>query len=204
MKHNIGCPCGKTFSAETEDEIDLDKKSETINAICDGSFMNYTCPGCGKLHKPEYPVRLIWPSKKLNLEFLPELDRGAFYLRKIDAPNTETIIGFPELADRIAVYRDELEPEVVEAMKYYLLVKAEENYPDAEINIWYQGKGPGGIEFHLFGIRPGETAVSRISGALYEKTLADYVKHPKAEIFAALRTRSYLSIQNTRRPEALK
>jgi hypothetical protein len=201
MKHNIGCPCGKTFSAETEDEIDLDKKSETINAICDGSFMNYTCPVCGKLHKPEYPVMLLWPSKKLKIEFLPELDRGAFYRRKKDPPAAETIIGFPELADRIAVYRDGLEPAAVEAMKYYLLVKAEENYPDAEINIWYQGKGPDGIEFHIYGIKAGEMAVSRIPPALYDKTLGDYKKHPKSEVFASLRVRSYLSVQNMRRPE---
>jgi hypothetical protein len=204
MKRSIGCPCGKTFSAETEEEIDLDQYPENIGRVCDGSFMNFVCPGCGKLHKPEYPVMLLWPSKKLAIEVLPELDRGAFYLRKKDPSGVETVISYPELADRIAVYRDGLEPAVIETLKYYLLLKAEENYPGADIGIWYQGNGPEGIEFHLHGIKAGEVAVSRVPPAIYDKTLADFAKRPKSEIFASLRTRSYLSVQNMLRPEELK
>jgi hypothetical protein len=203
MKRNIACPCGKTFAVETRDEIDLDAEGEEIERITEGSFMNFICPGCGKIHKPEFPCFFRWPSKKTAVEFLPELDRGGFYRRKKDPPGTETVIGYMELADRIAVLRDGLEPAAIEAIKYFLLLKAEESCEGAEISAWYQGRGPDAIEFHLYGIKAGEVAVSRIPLQIYEKTLADYEKHPKGAVFAALRIRSYLSVQNTLRPDAL-
>ena len=204
MKRDITCPCGRGFAVEAEEEIDLDQSPEYIEQITGGSFMSFTCPGCGKNHKPEFPVTLSWPSKNLKIEALPELDRGEFYRRKKDPPGAETLIGYPELADRIAVIRDGLEPAAVETLKYYLLLKAEEHYPDQEISVWYQGKGPDSVELHLRGLRDGEVAVTKIPLAVYEKTLKDFTQRPKSELFTSLRTRSYLSVQNTLRPDALK
>jgi hypothetical protein len=204
MKRNIGCPCGKQFTVEAEETIDLDERAEQVDLVSSGAFMNFVCPGCGKIHKPEYPVLFLWPSKKRTIEFLPELDRGEFYRRRKDPPESETVIGYPELADRISVLRDGLEPAAIEAIKYYLLLKSEESCPDAEISIWYQGYSQDAVEFHLYGIRPGEVAVSRIPLSFYQKTLEDYEKHPRSEIFTALRIRTYLSVQNMLRPDALK
>jgi hypothetical protein len=203
MKRNISCPCGKNFSVETEEEIDLDQ-NDYLDKICDGTFMSFTCPDCGKKHKPEYKIMLAWKSKNLNIEVLPELERGEFYRRKKENAPFETIIGYPEMADRIAVIKDNLEPVAIETLKYYLLAKAEENYPGREINAWYNGKGPSGIEFHLDGIRDDEVAVMRVPLQVYEKTCEDWRKHPKNEIFTSLRSRSYLSVQNMLRPDILK
>ncbi|MDR1099336.1 MAG: CpXC domain-containing protein [Treponema sp.] len=204
MNQKISCLCDNSFSVEFPGEIDLDQRPEYLNEIMDGSFMNYTCPSCGKKHKPELPLIILWPSRKTRLEILPELERGEFYRRKKDPPGTETLIGYPEMADRLALIRDGLEPAVVEALKYYLLLKAEENYPDSNISAWYQAKGPESIEFHLHGIHEGEVAVSRVPLAVYEKTLDDFHKHPRSEIYRSLRYRSYLSVQNMLRPEELK
>jgi hypothetical protein len=201
VKRNITCFCGRVFSVDAAEEIDLDKSPECIGQITGGSFMSFTCPGCGKIHKPEFPVTLRWPSKKLRLEVLPELDRGAFYRRKKDSPHTETVIGYPELIDRIAVIRDGLEPAVIEALKCFLLLKAGEQYPERKPDIWYQGKGPDGVEFHVYGLRTGEMGVTKIPRELYEKTLGDFKKSPRSELFSSLRTRSYLSVQNTFRAE---
>jgi hypothetical protein len=203
MKQKIPCPCDNSFSVEAPEEIDLDQNPAYLDEILDGSFMNFTCPSCGKKHKPEFPLFIRWPGRNLRFEILPELDRGEFYRRKKDPPGAETLIGYPEMADRLALIRDGLEPAVVEALKYYLLVRAEETYPDADISVWYQNRGPEHIEFHLHGIREGEVAVSRIPLSLYEKTLEDYTKHPKAEIYRSLRCRSYLSVQNLMRPGGL-
>ncbi|MDR1239521.1 MAG: CpXC domain-containing protein [Treponema sp.] len=203
MKQKIPCPCDNSFSVEVPEEIDLDQKPECLDEIMDGSFMNFTCPSCGKKHKPEFPLMLLWPSRKLRFEILPELERGEFYRRKKDPPGAEILIGYPEMTERLTAIRDGLEPAAVEALKYYLLAKAEENYPDTEIDIWYQNKGPEHIEFHLHGIREGEVAVSRVPLSLYQRTLEDYQKHPRGEIFRALRCRSYLSVQNMMRPEGL-
>jgi hypothetical protein len=204
MKQKIPCYCDNTFSVEVPAEINLDIQGEYIDKILDGSFMTFFCTSCGKKHKPEFPVTILWPSKDLRLEVLPELDRGEFYRRKKDQDPRETVIGYPELSDRIAVYRDGLEPAVIEALKYYLYLKAEETAPDADLGVWYQQKGPEGLKFHIHGLKRDEVAVTVLPLNLYEKTFRDYKSHPKGELFSSLRHRSYLSVQNMRRPEALK
>jgi hypothetical protein len=227
MKRRIPCFCENAFTIEVPDEIDLDKDPSCLNRIMEGSFMSFSCPSCGKKHKPEFPLTVLWVSKKLRLEVFTELDRGEFYRRKkgpLDLQTgdgiikTESIISYPEMADRLAVIRDGFEPAAVEAIKYYLYLKAEESYPDDEVSIWYSGcsaenspeKGNAGashpafLEFHIHGIKEDEVAVTKIPRSLYEKTLLDYRTHPKNEIFLALRVRTYLSVKNTMRPEVFR
>jgi len=213
MRRKISCYCDITFEIDTPEEIDLDSGSEYFDQIQNGTFLNFTCPGCGKKHKPEFPLSILWPSKKLRFEVFPEQEKGDFYRRKKTpkekGPNKlETIIGYPELADRLAVIRDGFEPAAIEAIKYFLHIKAEEQYPDDDLDIWYHSGEDGGssdsLHFHIHGIRKDEVAVMKIPLALYEKTLNDYKKNPKGDTFGALRVRSYLSVKNTMRPEELK
>jgi hypothetical protein len=213
MIQKIPCFCENTLTVDIPQEIDLDAKSEYLDQIFNGTFLNFTCPGCGKKHKPEFPITVLWAGKKVSFEVLPELDRGEFYRRKKEkAPRSllkkETIIGYPELADRLMALRDGLEPVAIEAIKYYLYLKAEESYPDDEIEIWYSGLSgdlpdPAAVlEFHLHGIKKDEIAVTKIPQSLYQKTLEDYKKHPKSEIFTSLRVQSYLSVKNMMRHAA--
>jgi len=204
MKKNINCLCGTNVQIEYNEEIDLDKDSQALEKILDGTFMSYKCGFCGKIHKPEYKLMLVWNSKNYKMEVLPELDRGEFYRNKKENAGVETIIGFPEMADRLSVIKDDLDPVIIETIKSYLLTKAEENYPDKEINAWYHCKSSNGIEFHLDGIRPNEVAVMRIPFETYERTSEDYRKRPKSDVFTSLRVRSYLSVQNILRPDILK
>jgi hypothetical protein len=204
MKQEIACPCGNKFSIDFEEDIDLDLKPEYLENILNGTFMSYNCTLCRKKHKPEFRIMIIWKSKKLKIEVLPELERGEFYRAKKENPPYETVIGFPEMADRLAIIKDNFEPIIIETLKSYILAKAGENYPDREINAWYYGTGQEGIEFHLDGIRKDEVAVMRVPHSIYEKTLQDYKKHPKKETFTSLRVRSYLSVQNILRSDALK
>jgi hypothetical protein len=209
VKRKIPCFCDNTFDIDAPDEIDLDSNPGYFEEIQNGTFMNFTCPACGKKHKPEFPLSVLWPSKKLYFEIFPELDRGEFYRRKKEPPSKgpltkETIIGYPELADRLALIRDGFNPAAAEALKYYLHLKAEEQYPDDEIDIWYFGSTGDSLEFHIHGIRQQEVAVMKVPLSLYKKTLEDYKKHPKSEIFGALRVRTYLSVKNTMRAEELK
>jgi hypothetical protein len=209
MERKIPCFCDNSFMVEIPEEIDLDLNPGYMDEIQNGSFMNFYCPSCGKKHKPEFPLTVLWLSKNLRFEVFPELDRGEFYRQKKEVSGKgpekkETIIGYPELADRLAVIRDGLEPAAVEAIKYYLHVKAEENYPDDEMEIWYASSSPECLEFHIHGIRQYEVAIMRVPRQTYEKTLNEFFKNPKNEIFLSLRVRSYLSIKNTMRPEELK
>ena len=210
MTKKIPCLCDSSFDAEIPTEIDLDANPAFIDEILSGAFLNFSCPNCGKKHKPEFALKVLWPSKKIWFDVFVELDRGEFYRRKKEAPNSgpmskETIIGYPELAERLQVYLDGLEPEAVEAIKYFLYLKAEETYPDVEMDIWYSGfAGEKSLEFHIHGIKKDEVAVMKVPFSLYEKNREDFRKNPKAEIFGALRVRSYLSVKNMMRPEGLK
>jgi hypothetical protein len=203
MKRKITCICETVFDIDVPESVDLDETPDTLNEIMDGGFLSYTCPACEKKHKPEFPITVVWPSRSLTLEVLPETERGAYYRRKKDVPGSSVVISFLEMADRLAVIRDGFEPIVIEALKYYMLSKAQENYPDQEISMWYQQKAAGHLEFHLHGIREGEVAVSRIPMPLYEKKLLDYQKNPRSELFSSLRIRGYVSVQNLMRPEEL-
>jgi hypothetical protein len=204
MKQNINCLCGNNFNINIEEEIDLDSNPEYLENILNGSFMCFNCTACKKKHKPEFKIMIIWKSKNLKLEVLPELERGEFYRKKKENLQHETVIGFPEMSDRLAVIKDGFDPIIVETLKSYLLAKAEENYPDKEVNIWYHSRGSSGIEFHLDGIRRDEVAVMRVPLEIYEKTTDTFKKQPKSEPFASLRVRSYLSVQNVLRHDALK
>jgi len=204
MKSNITCLCGTNILVDYEEEIDLDQEPKYLEEIFNGTFMSYKCSFCGKKNKPEFLINIEWKSKNLKMRVYPELERGEFYRDKKDSYKFETIISFPEMADRLAVINDGLEPVIIEALKAFLLDKAEESYPDKEINAWYFMNSPEFIEFHLDGIREDEVAVMRIPQDLYKKTLNDYKKNPKSGIFPSLRVRSYLSVQNYLRPEELK
>ncbi|GAB6390642.1 MAG: CpXC domain-containing protein [Treponematales bacterium] len=217
MKRKITCFCENVFEADVPDEIDLDSSPAFLGQILDGSFMTFVCPSCGKKHKPEFPLVVTWVSRNLRLEVLPELDRGEFYRRRKEPPalqtgngfiKTGTVIGYPEMADRLAVVRDGLEPAVVEALKYYLHLKADESYPGRRAAIWYAGSGgangAGAIEFHVHGIKENEVAVTKVPRAVYDKTAEDYRAAPSSEVFASLRVRGYLSVYNTMRPEKFR
>ena len=212
MKQKITCFCENAFDVEIPDEIDLDSGSY-LEEIQNGSFLNYSCPSCGKKIKPEFQIMLVWPSKKIRFEIFPELDRGEFYRRKKqpaekDQYKLETIIGFPEMADRLTVIKDGLDPIAIEAIKYFLYLKAEEQYPDDELDIWYYGRGSesneSSLEFHIHGIRENEVAVMKVPFSLYQKTLEDYKNNSKPELFSDLRVKSYLSVKNTMRAEQFR
>jgi len=208
MRRKITCFCDNSFEVEIPEEIDLEAGSY-LEEILEGTFFNFVCPSCEKKHKPEFPISVVWPSKKIRFEVFPELERGEFYRQKKKKEEKgqytlETIIGYPELADRITVIRSDLEPTAIEAIKYYLHLKAEEQYPEDELDIWYFCSSQDSLEFHIHGIRADEVAVMKVPLSLYEKTLNDFIRHPKSELFSLLRVRSYLSVKNTMRHEALK
>lgn len=206
MNHKIPCFCDNTFVVDVPEEINLDIDPHYVEDILSGNFMNFSCAKCGKKHKPEFPLTVNWPSKNLTLEVLPELERGEFYRRKLkkeDSPK-ETVISYPEMAERVAMIKDGLAAEAVEKIKYYLFVKADESYPENDISVWYNSKKENGLEFHIHGIKDNEVALMNIPAALYEKTLEDYRTNPKEEPFPSLRVKSYCSVQNMLRPDILQ
>ena len=87
MTQKIPCFCDNSFTVEIPSEIDFDTHPPFINEILNGTFLNFTCPSCGKKHKPEFAMRVLWPSKKVWFDVFIELDRGEFYRRKKEVPD---------------------------------------------------------------------------------------------------------------------
>lgn len=201
MKHRITCQCEHVFDTEQEELVDLDLDSDALGRLMDGTFMTLRCPSCDAVLKPEFPLRLLWPSRGVDLEVIPEFDRGDLGSRKDG--RRELVVGYVEAAERIAVYRDYLEPMAVETLKYYLQIKAEEADSQAEASVWFQGLAGDSLEFHVHGLRSDEVAVTRVPRSLYEKTLGEYKADPKAEPFASMRFGPYLAVQNLMRPEGM-
>ncbi|AEJ19567.1 CpXC domain-containing protein [Gracilinema caldarium] len=202
MKHSITCQCEHRFEVDIPELVNLDEKTKVIEELCNGTFLTIICPSCDTPLKPEFPLIIEWPSHKTRLQVLPEFDRGAFYTNKVQAaPHTEIVIGYPEAADRIMVLREGLDPIIIEALKYYLLLKADEMNPEAEATAWFAGKNRETLEFHVHGLRNEEVAVSNIPFTVYTKTSEEYHRNPDIEPFKSLRFGPYVSVQNLLRPE---
>lgn len=134
----ITCKCDCSFDVEYEKTIDLDARPAIKEDIKKGSFLSFICPSCHSKVNIELETEFVWKSKKMTLLFVPEKKRmeclafcaGAV---RIDAENNKKlkteflkkgqtpVIGYPELADRIAVLDSGLDPEIVEAVKFFLL-----------------------------------------------------------------------------------
>jgi hypothetical protein len=192
----ITCSCDSTFEADLPESINLDAQPEQKDALAAGAFMTVACPNCGRTLKPEFLIHVSWPSRGLDILAVPELDR-------VDIPElaskegvSDAVAGYAELADRVSVAAAGLDPTTIEALKYYLLLRASEADPDAEVSAWFHSVGTDFLEFHLHGLRPGEVAVSRIPRSLYERTLAEGKAHPDKEPFRSLRKGCHLSVQN--------
>jgi hypothetical protein len=193
---SVSCICENVFDAEVPESMDLDASPEAAASILDGSFLNFTCPACGKLLKPEFRMRVTAPSRKLDLEFLPEEDRAAFYAGKLSIPaGRECVIGFPELLDRVRVVMAGLDHRAVEVMKYVYLSKAEEQNPHADIQVYFHGLEGDSLVFHILGVAEGQVAVIKADRSMYESVQRDLPARSGRPPFSAILSPPYVSVR---------
>jgi hypothetical protein len=196
----VTCRCESVFDADLPEEIDLDAEAgrfdEILAEVLGGTFFQATCPTCGALLKPELRVRLVSRKRGMDLTVLPELDRMSLYRGAAELPKgSQALVGYAELFERARVLADGLDPEVVEILKYWLLSKAEESAPDAELSASYSGIESGKLRFHVSGLKEGELAVLPVSRGLYDKALADKARTMRTEPFDKIFAGPYRSIR---------
>ena len=208
----ITCKCDCSFDIAYEQTIDLDATPNVIPDIASGSFLSFLCPSCHSKVNVELETEFIWKSKKTTLIFVPEKKRmeclafcaGAV---RIDAESNKKIktevvkkgqtpvIGYPELADRVAALEAGLDPEIVEAVKFFLLDSGK-NLNGKRIHILFEKQTELGLEFHVHGLREHEVAVMQVPFSLYQSVETDRNKGKKKEVFRALHLGPYLSYKN--------
>ena len=208
----ITCKCDCSFDVEYEKIIDLDLRPALTEEIKKGAFLSFTCPSCRSKVNIELETEFVWKSKKTTLLFVPEKKRmeclafcaGAI---RIDAESNKKIkteflkkgqtpvIGYPELADRIAVLDSGLDPEIIEAVKFFLLDNGKD-IKGKRIQILFEKLEGEAIEFHVHGLREKEVAVMRVPLSLYQSVEADRKAKKQKEVFQALWLGPYLSYKN--------
>lgn len=195
---SIKCHCEHVFEADLPEIVDLDKEPDLVQKIISGSFLGTVCPACGTNLHPELKTRIDWPSRSVHFELIPELERTSFMAGTTEhAADCTPVIGYPELADRIAVINANLDPMTVEALKFMLLQHADSDSQSSQPIAIFEGRPQAEVlEFHIHGIKKDEVAVSRVPYSLYEKVYADIQEHPEKEPYIFLKNQSYISIQN--------
>jgi hypothetical protein len=192
----VTCTCESTFDADLPDEIDLDAEPERIDQILTGDFFVVACPNCGASLKPELRVRFLSKKRDLDLTVLPELDRLPLYRNKAGLPKgSEALVGYAELFERARVIVDGLDAQVIEIIKYWLLAKAEEKSPEADLRLTYAGIDGDRLVFHAAGLREGEIAVLHIERDLYDRALGDKPRTLRSQPFARIFESSYRSVR---------
>ncbi|HOX17846.1 MAG TPA: CpXC domain-containing protein [Spirochaetales bacterium] len=194
---SITCLCDKSFDAEVPESVDLDADPGLLVRLGEGEFMAFTCPHCGAKLKPEFAVRVKGMALSRELWVLPELERLEFYSGKADLPAAcEVLVGYPELFERARLVRDGVDPEAAEILKFYLLGRAGEENPEAELAVFYMGKEPGRLVFHLYGAREGETGVLRIPEETFREIAAGKKRKMGEDTFREIFKGPYRSVRS--------
>lgn len=183
----ITCHCSASMEIDVPDLLDIDKDPLLFKQLQDGSFLTSVCSHCGATLRPELKVRIISTTRGLDVLVVPELDRLAVYRGKVDAPKgVEILVGYVELFERARILRDGLEAKTVEIIKYYLLSKAEEQEPEADIVVLYHGLASEKLEFHILGMKSGETGIIQLPRASADKSASDIARQDSRfkELFA--------------------
>jgi len=202
-QRQIPCYCDNLVEIEVPEEVDLASDPEAERSIREGSFLSVLCPKCGKLLKPEFPVRILDSRAGIELFLIPELERGSFLLGKSayrlrDPQQGRIVIGYPELVEKLAILREGLDDRVVETIKFYLDQKAQS---DESLQILFRAKSGDKLVFHLMGLRKDEVGISNIPFSLYETIQRELATRLTQEPFDLLLAPPYVSYQKAG-PEA--
>jgi len=206
-RRRIACFCERVFEADLPIAVDLGAQPETVDEVLRGDFMAVACPACGKRLTPEFPCRFTGvaagPLGVLAIELVPEAERVAYLAGRLGrslAAADRVVIGVPELAEKLAVFRDGLDDRAVEMLKFLLITRrGPDRGPspasDREIVVAFRGLEGGKLLFHIRGLREGEVAVARLERSLYDRIVADLPNRLAAEPYRDFCAPPYVSVR---------
>lgn len=188
----ITCICEKTFEADIPDSIDLNAEPGAASRILDGSYLTLTCPHCGNIIKPEFPIHVTNDEHGIDVFLVPEVERDRYLAGLTEYTGyNRVVIGFPELAEKLRIAADGLDDRAIEILKFYLLAKAG---PGAEPKIYYRSRNDGKLMFEILGLREGEVGNAALEESLYRRSLAELPVKEKEEPFSVFLEPPYVSV----------
>jgi hypothetical protein len=202
-KRRIACFCEKVFEADLPVVVDLAERPEAADEVLRGEFMAVTCPACGKRLTPEFPCRFTGVAAgslgTLELSLLPEADRVAYLAGRMDrevGTVDRVVIGVPELAEKLSLFRAGLDDRVVEMMKFLLVTRpGSAAAVGADVVVTFQRLESDRLVFHLAGLREGEVAVARLERSLHDRMLSEIVGRLAEEPWKDFCTPPYVSVR---------
>lgn len=184
----LTCFCGTNFEIDLENKIDLNKNPEISEQILENKFLEYKCPACGKLLKPEY--KLEFSGEDLSLTMIPEIERDSLLTGKIELETDQVVVGYPELREKFIIQKFSYDDNIIELIKLYILKKINLNL---DIRILFSDVENNNLIFHIFGLKENETGISKIPEHIYNsisENLKERLKDPEITGLLSLPYRS--------------
>jgi hypothetical protein len=201
-KRRIACFCEKVFEADLPAVVDLAERPEAADEVLRGEFMAVSCPACGKRLTPEFPCRFTGVSAgaqgTLELALVPEADRVAWLAGRMDkevGTADRVVIGVPELAEKLAIFRAGLDDRVVEMLKFLLVTRPGAEAAGRDVVVTFSRADGDRLVFHLAGLREGEVAVARLERTLHDRMLAELATRLGEEPWKDFCTPPYVSVR---------
>lgn len=213
-RRRIACFCEKVFDADLPAEVDLGAQPMVADEVLRGEFMAVTCPACGKRLTPEFPCRFTGvaagPLGALTIELVPEAERVAYLSGRLGRPLAKAdrvVIGVPELAEKLAIFRAGLDDRAVEMLKFLLITRpgpdgAPSPAAGREVVVTFRGIEGGKLLFHIAGLREGEVAVARLERSLYDRIVADLEDRLAAEPYRDFCEPPYVSLRRVEQDDS--
>lgn len=193
MKETV-CRCENLVKVDIQDPVDLDKSPISLEDIAEGNMPGSKCSSCGTFVWAPLPIRFEMKSKGFNVTVMPEEEKLLVYMGKSIDKN-ELLLGYQELFERARILRDDLQPLVIELMKYALEAKASESSNSEEIRAVYNGISEKGLTFHITGLKTDESAVIILPKSVYDNSLNSISKNKDKEPYKTLKSGNYHSIR---------
>jgi len=173
----LTCFCGNSFEIDLENKIDLLKNPEISDKILENNFLEYKCPSCGKILKPEYTLEFF--GENLSLTMIPEIERDSLLAGNIELQTDQVVVGYPELKEKFIIQKFSYDDKIIELIKLYILKKINSNL---DIKILFSNMENNNLIFHIFGLKEKETGISKIPEHIYtsiNKNLNERLKDPE-------------------------
>jgi len=195
----LTCMCENKFSADIPDVFDAGENPDVIKDILSGTFLNATCPACGKLLKPELDVQINGIARGTDIRLIPELERMSFLKKLKDKPSSRerVVIGYPELMEKTRILQDGLDDQVVEYLKYLVLSKVLEKTSDAaetDASIAYSEKKGDEIILHIIGLKADEVGIFKVPMEWYKQAETEIESRIVEEPFNEFLVPPYVSL----------
>lgn len=188
----IYCNCGNEIETDFPELYNTVEQPDIYRQILDGTFLSVRCKNCDTLLKPEIPVKITDPERKIELLFRPDNERLQFLSGKLDLPAADRVVfGYPELAEMVIILMHDLDDRVVEIIKYFYIKKSG---PGADISVFLDTVSDDKLRFRIHGLRSDEIGLVDIGKDFYKKIQNDLKEILKKEDLHEVLAPPYVSI----------